>query len=198
MAYVKVHKKAEGEKPDLDAEKQVLTWWPDSMPETSESSEVKRAGIVGQLAEQNGSTSKPNSTMPDTNKPDSHKSNDSKPKATKRGLPKPVITKLEPTKLDYRGADVEQLKDLFKERGLALNGNKKKTLEWYRGKLVRDDAKATTYWEYKFTELKNELRGRGKDSTRITKKSQAIKCLEDDDTEKGNKEIGRASCRERV
>jgi hypothetical protein len=82
---------------------------------------------------------------------------------------------------------VRQLKGLFKERGLALDGNKKHTLEWYRGKLIRDDAKATTYKEYKFSDLKNELRGRGKDLTKITEKLQAIKRLEEDDKENGNK-----------
>jgi hypothetical protein len=157
------------------------------MPETSESSEVRRADTVGQPAEQDRSTSKPDTTEPDDNKPDSPQSNDSHFKASKRDLPNLVITKSESTMPDYRDADREQLKDLFKERGLTLEGKKKQTLEWYRCKLVRDDAKVTTYREYKFTELKNELRWRGKDVARITKKLQAIKCLEDDDREKGNK-----------
>lgn len=157
------------------------------MPETSESSGVKHAGTVTQPPQQDRSASKPDSTKPDPNKPDSPKPNDSKPKAAGRDLLNLVFTKLEPIKPDYRGGDVEQLKGLFKERGLALDGNKKQTLEWYRGKLIRDDAKATTYKEYKLADLKNELRGRGKDSTKITKKLQAIKRLEDDDKENGSK-----------
>src|SRR5947209_4218423 len=152
-----------------------------------EASESKRVGTVTQPAQQDRSASKPDSTEPDPNKPDSPKPNDSTPKAPRRDLLNPVFTKLEPIKPDYRGADVEQLKCLFKERGLALNGNKKQALEWYRSKLVRDDAKATAYKEYKFTDLKNELRWRGKDSMKITKKLQTIKRLEEDDRENGNK-----------
>ena len=181
VAYVKGHKKVEGENSDSEVEKWVLTWWRHSMPETSECSAVNYTGTVTQLAQQDKSASKPGSTRPDPNQPGSPKPNDSKPKAAGRDLLNLVITRLEPIKPDYRGADVGQLKGLFKERGLALGGNKKQTLEWYRGKLVRDGAKATTYKEYKFSDLKNELRGRGKDSTKITKKLQAIKRLEEDD-----------------